>query len=75
MNWTKTDNNIYECQTNYWHFIIETNPEGNNILSHITHFKALKNNKKILVIEDNVRRCFYYAFDLNLKSEKGVTIN
>ena len=70
MNWNKINDNTYECITNHWHFFIETNPEGENILSYITHYKTLKNSKKTLLIEDDVKKCFYYAFDINLKSER-----
>lgn len=72
MIWTRTEENKYECNTNNWHFIIETNSEGNNILSSITHFKNLENSKRILLIKDDVRECFHYAFDLNLLTERRI---
>lgn len=69
MNWTKINKNTYECETPYWHFFIETNPDGNNILSTTNDF-GHKNTKTILSIEEDVRKCFYAAFDLNLITER-----
>lgn len=70
MNWTKINKNTYECKTPYWHFFIETNPDGNNILSTTNDF-GHKNTKTILSIEEDVRKCFYTAFDLNLLTERN----
>lgn len=70
MNWTKINKNTYECETPYWHFFIETNPDENNILSTINEFSH-KETKRILSIEEDVRECFYTAFDLNLIAERN----
>lgn len=70
MNWTKINKNTYECETPYWHFFIETNPDGNNILSTTNDF-GHKNTKTILSIKEDVRKCFYTAFDLNLLTERN----
>lgn len=70
MNWNKINNNTYECQTDFWHFIIKTNPNGDSILSTISHYKHLENDTKIILISKDVRQCFYRAFDLNLLSER-----
>ena len=69
MNWTKINKSTYECETPYWHFFIETNPDGDNILSTTNKFNY-KETKRILSIEEDVRECFYTAFDLNLMTER-----
>lgn len=71
MNWIKINKNTYECKTPYWHFIIKTNPNGDNTLSTISHYKYLENDTRIILISKDVRQCFYRAFDLNLLSERG----
>lgn len=78
MNWIKINKNTYECETPYWHFFIETNPDGDNILSTTNKFKH-KEIKRTLSIEQDVRECFCTAFDLNLMAErkrnwKGINI-
>jgi hypothetical protein len=70
LNWTKINKNTYECETPYWRFFIETNPNGNNILS-TTSDLGHKNMKTVLSIEEDVRQCFYKAFDLNLLTERN----
>jgi len=70
LNWTKINKNTYECKTPYWHFFIETNPDGNNILSTTNKFNH-KETKRTLSIEQDVRKCFHTAFDLNLMAERG----
>lgn len=69
MNWTKINKNTYECKTPYWHFFIETNPDGNNILSTTNKIDNNK-TKRIVSIEKDVRECFYTAFNLNLRTER-----
>lgn len=71
MNWTKINKNTYECETPYWHFFIETNPNGDNTLSTISHYKHLENDTRIILISKDIRQCFYRAFDLNLLFERG----
>ena len=69
MNWTKINKSTYECETPYWHFFIETNPDGDNILSTTNKFSH-KETKRILSIEKDVKECFYTAYDLNLIAER-----
>ena len=72
MNWMKINKNTYECETPYWHFFIETNPDRNNILSTTNELDNNKNKtKRIVSIEEDVRECFYTAFDLNLIAERN----
>lgn len=69
MQWDKVKNNnseYWECVTPYWTFKIIKLDEGTYGLYN------MKTYKRLLKISDNTNELRWYAYDLNLQTERRI---